>query len=63
MKLLIRKTKRFILTLSQDEVSWLRGYMQNDLSQESVYNKRMRELFWKLLDGGKEGEANGETDD
>ncbi len=60
MKIVVRETKKFILTLNQDEASWLKSYMQNGFPEEGGTDKKMRKLFWNLLTE-EEGEKDGET--
>ena len=56
MKTKIETTKVTTLTLTEDEVRWLKGIVQNpmwvdDPADEDHRDKKMRKIFWEALGG------------
>lgn len=48
----IKEKRQFVLELSEEEVNWLRGVMQNPINcehpvDEEQIDREMREKFWE----------------
>lgn len=51
MKIDVNKTIEVIMILNENEAKWLKSIMQNPICDgESEKDRRMRKLFWDMLD-------------